>query len=166
MSDEDWRKAPCRKCRTKVMLWWRFCPACGQQLPSVMDPCKHDNADHLGPDVERFGIAGLHPVEHFVCTDCGEWLSLGPANDDGEHAQTVDIEKRAAAIVLSGYRLNGGTLRSLHWYEGCGWNAANPDPDVIGHQACDNGEPEDGPMHQAGYLASIIHNHQWTFEDS
>ena len=34
---DDWRESPCRKCRIRVMVWWRFCPACGQQLPSVLD---------------------------------------------------------------------------------------------------------------------------------
>lgn len=35
--NEDWRVEPCHCCKTLVMLWWRFCPFCGTQLPTVLD---------------------------------------------------------------------------------------------------------------------------------
>jgi hypothetical protein len=35
--NENWRVKPCRKCKTLAMLWWRFCPFCGMQLPTVLD---------------------------------------------------------------------------------------------------------------------------------
>jgi hypothetical protein len=35
--DEDWRAAPCHKCKTSAMLWWRYCVFCGSQLPTVLD---------------------------------------------------------------------------------------------------------------------------------
>ena len=35
--NEDWRIEPCQKCKTLTMLWWRFCPFCGTQLPTVLD---------------------------------------------------------------------------------------------------------------------------------
>lgn len=34
MTAADWRREPCRKCKTQVMQWWRYCPFCGQHLPS------------------------------------------------------------------------------------------------------------------------------------
>lgn len=34
---EDWRIDPCRCCNSLAMLWWRFCPFCGTQLPTVLD---------------------------------------------------------------------------------------------------------------------------------
>lgn len=30
--DQDWRSDPCRKCRTSLMEWWKFCPSCGQDV--------------------------------------------------------------------------------------------------------------------------------------
>ena len=35
--NEDWRIEPCRRCKSLVMLWWRFCPFCGTHLPTVLD---------------------------------------------------------------------------------------------------------------------------------
>lgn len=35
--NEDWRLEPCRCCKSLVMLWWRFCPFCGTQLPTGLD---------------------------------------------------------------------------------------------------------------------------------
>jgi rRNA maturation endonuclease Nob1 len=35
--DEDWRGDPCHCCKMLVMLWWKFCPFCGTQLPTVLD---------------------------------------------------------------------------------------------------------------------------------
>lgn len=39
--------------------------------------CKHENADHLGPDDSRF--SGWARVEQLRCIDCGAWLPLGLA---------------------------------------------------------------------------------------
>ncbi len=39
--NEDWRAKPCRCCNEHVMMWWRFCPACGTQLPLVLDGKEH-----------------------------------------------------------------------------------------------------------------------------
>jgi predicted amidophosphoribosyltransferase len=33
LENADWRIKPCRRCGAQVMLWWRYCPFCGQQLP-------------------------------------------------------------------------------------------------------------------------------------
>lgn len=123
--------------------------------------CKHENADHEAFLFGHYFMAKADPDEagagqRLICIDCGEWLSLGPSNDEPIE---VAIELRAAEIAASGYQLHGGKLRSMHWYEGCGWNAADPDPDCIGHDACDRGEPEDGPMHLAGFLARVIVRH-------
>ncbi len=35
--NEDWRIEPCRCCKSLVMLWWRYCPFCGEQQPTVLD---------------------------------------------------------------------------------------------------------------------------------
>jgi len=85
----------------------------------------------------------------------GDCEGLGPANDDPPE---VRIEIRAAEIAASGADIAGGKWRSFHWYEGCGWDNAVADVDVTdpGHDHCDNGEPEDGPKHLAGFLARVI----------
>ena len=96
-----------------------------------------------------------------VCGACFEWLSLGPARDDGEHVERVAIEVRAAEIVASGHQFDHGRMRSMHWYEGCGWDNAKPDDESLSHTLCGDpaDEPEDGPMHLAGHLARCITLH-------
>lgn len=37
--------------------------------------------------------------DRLVC-DCGEWLPMGEANDGGEFAERIKIEKRAAAMAV------------------------------------------------------------------
>lgn len=69
-----------------------------------MKRCKHENADHLKPG-EWFNIDEqpiyVVAVEQFRCVDCGEWLSLGPANDAPPEVQ---IEIRAAEIAADAAR--------------------------------------------------------------
>jgi hypothetical protein len=36
-ADEDWCVAPCRCCKSQVMIWWRYCSYCGTKLPTVLD---------------------------------------------------------------------------------------------------------------------------------
>ncbi len=40
------------------------------------------------------------------CDGCGEWLSLGPANNSGPHAEAVAIEISAALSVAFGHGLS------------------------------------------------------------
>lgn len=48
---EDWRVEPCRKCKTLAMLWWRYCPFCSTQLPTVLDG---QAVKHAAPDGARW----------------------------------------------------------------------------------------------------------------
>lgn len=67
--------------------------------------CRHENADHPMPG-ESFAPYTTKPrpyvivsFEQFRCLDCGHWLPLGPANNGGEFAESVVVEKRAAKIA-------------------------------------------------------------------
>ncbi len=99
------------------------------------------------------------------CRGCVGWVPIGPSDDSWDE---VKIEIRAAEIAAGGHEIRSGDrtkgpagrLRSMHWFEGCGWNSACPEPDGLSHAACDNGEPEDGRLHLAGYLAAVIVHHE------
>jgi hypothetical protein len=83
--------------------------------------CKHENADHLMPgDWWTCGqrrAPSMVVAEQFRCIDCGCYLSLGPANDDG-----TAIEIRAAEIAAG--LIEGGCEMSM--LETCGFNDESP----------------------------------------
>lgn len=102
---ETHRMFRCAKCR-RIVPWSEGSDdetpdACGACWAKAHAPgaCKHENADHRGPDPARFSPTYIAPVEHLVCLDCGEWLSLGPAKLDGERAATMTVEIRAAELA-------------------------------------------------------------------
>lgn len=82
-----------------------------------------------------------------VCNTCGAWLALGPAQDDGEHAEQVAIERRAAA-------LGGADADACTWVEWSGYNCHEISVrtgvvlNLVNH-----------PQWQAGYLAHCIAAH-------
>lgn len=157
-------------CEEQLALFHQQCAEWEPDGPPK-DPgtCKHENVEHYKHWDGWSGESTAGPcpegVEFLGCLDCRSLLALelGPANDSG----LVMIEIRAAEIAASGHDIKFGSpafckavrMRSMHWFEGCGWNHACPEPGDMAHSACDNGEPEDGPLHQAGYLAAIIVNH-------
>lgn len=102
-----------------------------------MAKCKHENADHVGPD-ERFTAWSW--VEHFICIDCGTWLSLGASNDSPE---VVRVEIEAARLAADG--IDTGDLRSAR-----GWVAHYSDsgPPPL--------PPESRRLWHAGHLAACI----------
>jgi hypothetical protein len=57
--DEDWRDDPCRCCKSLVMLWWRYCPFCGTQLPTVLDG-KVVNEPSCSPMISLGPAGGYH----------------------------------------------------------------------------------------------------------
>ena len=118
--------------------------------------CKHENADHLMPG-ELLDFDEPHTptwrvtVEQFRCLDCGSWLSLGPANNDGPHAEQVAIEIRAAELAADP-RPWIAAFRSVgchgDWFGWCQHVAAEFDPTATML-----------PNEQAGYLARCIAQH-------
>lgn len=78
-----------------------------------------------------------------VCKDCGEWLSLGPARDDGPHTKQVAIEVRAAELAADPTRREA--------CEDCGWRMRSLGGDRPPCCVVD--------AWHAGYLARCIHDH-------
>lgn len=105
-----------------------------------MRKCKHENADHLMPGdwLHLYRCWPTHQVavEQFRCIDCGAYLSLGPARDNGPHAEAVAIEVRAAELAPDGSRPRVANLAVAVAYAAqcglddkqpafawsCGWN--------------------------------------------
>jgi hypothetical protein len=107
--------------------------------------CRHDNADHLMPGqftMLESGALITAACEQLRCVDCGEMLSLGPANDAG-----CAVEIRAAEIAADGERGHCSD-DTMEWdCERCGWL----DWGV-------NNVPAGNRWH-AGYLARVIAEH-------
>lgn len=70
-----------------------------------MSACRHERArwsEWTGEEWRDVGMLSGHPLGGVACNfgrlicDCGHWLSLGPANDGGEHAAQVAVEIAAA----------------------------------------------------------------------
>ena len=101
----------------------------------------------LPPDSGRFF------KDRLVC-DCGEWLSLGPANDGGEHAERVAVEKRAAEIAMANGPFN--LLDSNH-AENIGWEKHYDE----GQWPAWGWMPPTSSGQWAGYLSRTI----WTHKD-
>lgn len=111
-----------------------------------MAKCKHENADHVGPD-ERFTAWSW--IEHFICIDCGTWLSLGEANDSLE---AVRVEIRAAELA-AGWTKERGTLDGATLGEDVGWLIA------FVKLFPDNRSTPMNDEQWAGYLARCIATH-------
>jgi len=99
-----------------------------------------------GPQIDSVnGVAEI--VGHYsihecnICDDCGEWLSLGPSNDDSE---AVRIEIRAAQLaaddecIWSPEEIGGGYVAAC-------WEPGVPFSDRL-----------DSSEQHAGYLAWLI----------
>ena len=105
------------------------------------------------------------PPDAEVCTLCGEWLSLGPANDE---SADVAIEMRAAELADE-CRMPVGALShrfSVRGAESYGWQGEETieELQVIGRNGLrrtDRDVPLDlgNPGWQAGYLARCIYTH-------
>jgi predicted RNA-binding Zn-ribbon protein involved in translation (DUF1610 family) len=81
--------------------------------------CKHENAEHMMPgavSTPDWCVQVYAEFEQFRCIDCGEWLSLGPANDTPE----VLVEIRAAEIASGGGPSLEHTM-NIFDCESCGW---------------------------------------------
>lgn len=88
-----------------------------------------------------------------VCYRCGEWLSLGPARDDGEHAAAVAMELRAAELFVE--HLTFASHEQSPWT----WTSEA----IGGAYVCAVWEPGEhfsdlleGAEMEAGYLAQFI----------
>ena len=103
--------------------------------------CKHENADHLRAGEGWALMDGTAMpdalCEQFRCLNCGDWLSLGPSNDE---PVAVKVEIRAAEIAAN-------TGRALRDGELFGWRSFGmgmfPYPGEV-----------------AGYLARAIAEHE------
>lgn len=85
------------------------------------------------------------------CVRCGDYASLGPANDGGEHAASVTTEIRAAELADICTR----TGLSPQWIEYDGWQAHKFSIDFY------RGEPIQNRRHwDAGWLARAIATHE------
>lgn len=109
--------------------------------------CKHESA------VDKYGECTFDMVGNIVyevmfreCLDCGAWLPLGPSKDDGEFAEAVAIEVRAAELATA-WEPIGGVGKLINGDEALGWN----------------GWPYRQPKNSdefAGFLAAQIRNHE------
>ena len=91
--------------------------------------------------------------DRMVC-DCGEWLPLGPANDGGEHAASVAVEKRAAELSLIPHWERDPAYDSESYGLLCYENGGTPGDDD------DGGSSKYADDEWAGYLARVIATHE------
>jgi hypothetical protein len=123
-------------------------------------PCEHENADHLMPGQsfanprDTYFASYIVLVEQVRCLDCGAWLSLGPANDGGKHAQQVAVELRAAALAVHLVE-HGNFVGCASAEEMNGWFEHYLDRDTRYRVNAD----EKRRKAQAGYLTRAIVNH-------
>lgn len=84
---QDWRDKPCPRggCGCNVMRWWRFCPGCGEQLPSLLD-VKEDWRVRAYPIQVR-----CYPHD-----DAGGWALYSRHRDWGNAANRAYVEARNA----------------------------------------------------------------------
>lgn len=123
--------------------------------PRARKTCRHRQTHHLSWTGSGWGPV-LYGVNCYpgwvssadaavVCQQCGQWLSLGPSRDDGEFAEFVAVEVRAAELVALGIN-SENSVRLACAHELCGWldERRCTGPDVDWH---------------AGYLARAIVEH-------
>jgi hypothetical protein len=106
-----------------------------------MARCKHKSTS--GWEYRERGLP-----EYARCLDCGHWLSLGPARDDGPHAAQVAIEKRAAELANMDVR-----PKQPHdgWQFGW-WLHSDEEEAQINKPHPSLCALEDGTVYTAGYL--------------
>lgn len=110
--------------------------------------CRHKTAVFYRWSLDRWTAFATAPSgvafsrDRATCATCGEWLSLGPANDDDER---VKVGIAAARLALDGIDL------SLAAFEAYGANLFHNEP----HDSVPANERE-----WAGYLASVIAAHE------
>ena len=87
------------------------------------------------------------------CSYCGEWLPLGPARDDGEHAAAVAVEVRAAELADRLRRIK----RFPVLYSSLRFDGA----EIAGHitYISDSAKQPEQDGEWAGYLAAAIATH-------
>ncbi len=106
--------------------------------------CRHP-PDHVVIKYSIDDLPDLLELSYRECLDCGEWLSMGAANDDSE---AVKLEIGAAEIAA-----NDGPIRTCdnampEDCEECGWDCW-PWPDALMT-----------PAEFSGYLARCIVTHE------
>jgi len=89
-------------------------------------------------------------AEISICYRCFDPLPLGPANDSGEHAERVAVERRAAEIALTVEGPHWPSVTAMGWggAEHAGWIEADYDSQKVPEQ--------DGEW--SGWLAHYIYN--------
>ncbi len=111
--------------------------------------CKHRNAIHHGWHPQggywyEAPYLARYQSDAACCIDCGSWLPLGKARDDGEHAEAIRIEINAADIAARWAPLDRESFAVLDgWY--CHRDGCAPNRDEFSEQA--------------GYLARQIATH-------
>lgn len=126
-----------------------------------MTRCKHENADHLirGDLYNDAAEACFGPFEakceQLRCLDCGEWLSIDPANDA---APEVQIEIRAALLAA-----DDTSVAEFLDHEWLGWNQDEPYicAGLLVDIWAELTDPKLGRWH-AGWLAREIATHTET----
>ena len=88
-----------------------------------MKPCSHKRVEPRFWSRHRLSwlavpaqMGAINP-DAVVCRQCGEWLSLGPSNDEPE---AVKVEIRAAEIAVLSYRgtSNCSIAELIGWEDG------------------------------------------------
>lgn len=126
-----------------------------------MKRCKHTSANWSRWEDGEWVLVGrisgppLGPHGRFfkdrlVCDVCGEWLSLGEANDGGEHAASVALEKRAVELA----QLLADADALCDWTFGCA--AFGSDEERRGWSIAESNMQHHSNEWQAGYLARVI----------
>jgi hypothetical protein len=135
--------------------------------------CKHENAStKYGECTFENGVI-VYEVEYRECLDCNEWLPMGPARDDGEHAEQVAIEVRAAELAdsVAEWADAGGDDERRDAFANLAsegeeygaiifYNGGTPGDDS------DGGYAADMAAEWAGYLACAIATHDHEYEDA
>lgn len=111
-----------------------------------MDTIKHI-CDVVPPEHRGEAATGRGCMQYQTCATCGSWLPLGPSRDDGEFAEAVAIEVRAAEIMSDLDSFGCNNMVPLDDCEGCGWAE---------HRS--GGTPRSDRQF-AGYLARCIATH-------
>jgi hypothetical protein len=89
--------------------------------------CRHEHYVFTHQAMVLAGEPFVREIEVRICNDCGAWLSLGPANDGGEHAKTVAMELAAADVAA-----NWDAFNDMRWGDHL--------PPFVGMGASDMGE--------------------------
>lgn len=112
--------------------------------------CKH------GKRIQRNEPCAVRGPAVFVkslrCLDCGAWLSLGPANDSGEHAAQVAAEVRAAELAARWRDPTDGDARFVF--------GDLDDEEIRGWSIAETNMQDHTDRWHAGYLARAIATHE------